>query len=214
MNRLDHLVVGAASLTQGGDYLRELLGVEIPAGGVHRSMGTHNRLMQLGDDSYLELIAIDPAGTVPAQPRWFGLDQGLVRAALAERPRLLAWVINTPDLVKLAAATDFDIGTPTALSRDGLEWKIALTEDGRLLGGGMLPYCIQWISEPHPSRTMADCGCRLLRLSVRHNRPRWVAARLATLGASQLVDIEQIGDTESPRLVAEIDSPNGLVRLE
>jgi len=214
MNRLDHIVVAAATLEQGAAYLRELLGVEVPAGGVHATMGTHNRVMQLGDDCYLELIAIDPAGTVPAWPRWFGLDNALLRAALAERPRLVTWVMNTPDLAALAASADFVIGTPTALSRDGLSWEIALTEDGRLLADGLLPYCIQWHSSPHPSRAMADLGCRLQKLTLHHNRPDWLADRLESIDGSHLAEIDPIPDSNSPYLTADIQTPNGLVRLD
>jgi hypothetical protein len=213
MNRIDHLVIAAASLPQGAEYLRGLLGVEIPLGGAHATMGTHNLLMQLGDDRYLEVIAINPAAAAPQRPRWFDLDHGLMRASLQVRPRLITWVVNTPDIRRLSGAAGFDIGTPTALSRDGLEWEIALTDDGRLLADGMLPYCIQWRSEPHPSRAMADLGCRLQKLSIHHNRPAWLAERLHDLGAADLVEVEEIPDFESPSLSAIIETPRGLVTL-
>ena len=214
MNRIDHLVVAAASLPEAAEYLRERLGVEVPPGGVHATMGTHNLVMQLGDDSYFEVIAINPGAGAPSRPRWFDLDQGLMRTALAERPRLITWVMNTPDIQRLAADAGFDIGEPTRLSRDDLEWEIALTDDGRLLADGLLPYCIQWHSSPHPSRAMADLGCRLRKLTLHHNRPEWLAARLEALGASDLVDIEAIPDSESPSLSAELETPNGRVRLD
>jgi len=214
MNRLDHIVVAAATLGQGVEYLRDLLGVEVPAGGVHATMGTHNRVMQLGGDAYLEIIAINPDGTVPPRPRWFGLDAALLRAALAERPRLVTWVMNTPNLAALAASADFAVGTPAAFSRDDLSWDIALTDDGRLLADGLLPYCIQWHNSPHPSRKMADLGCRLQKLILHHNRPDWLAARLESLDATQLVEIDPLTDSESPRLTAVIDTPRGAVNLE
>ena len=214
MNRLDHIVIAAASLEQGGEYLRELLGVDVPIGGVHATMGTHNLVMQLGGDSYLEVIAIDPAGRVPEHPRWFDLDRLSMRAMLAERPRLITWVINTPDLDGLVNRTGFDIGTPAAFSRDSLQWDIAVTDDGRLLAGGMLPYCIQWHSKPHPSRAMANLRCRLQKLTIHHNRPQWIAARLESLGAGHLVEIEVIPDSESPHLSAIIETPKGPVKLD
>ena len=40
---LDHVTIGCASLAQGIAYVRERLGVEVPAGGQHPRMGTHNR---------------------------------------------------------------------------------------------------------------------------------------------------------------------------
>ncbi|MEE8364674.1 MAG: VOC family protein [Gammaproteobacteria bacterium] len=43
------MVIAADSLEQGVDYVRSTLGVDIPRGGVHQTMGTHNHLMQLGN---------------------------------------------------------------------------------------------------------------------------------------------------------------------
>ena len=76
---LDHLVVGAASLEQGVTYIQEQLGVAIPKGGEHPLMGTHNHLMQLGNDVFLEVIAVNPDAPTPDRPRWYGLDDPFVR---------------------------------------------------------------------------------------------------------------------------------------
>ena len=213
MNQLDHIVVAANSLPQGVDYLRSCLGIDVPRGGLHQTMGTHNHLMQLANDAYLEVIAIDPQARAPRRPRWFGLDDALMRAALKQRPRLITWVMNTPDIRHLVTGTGFDIGTPTALSRDNLKWEIALPDDGRLLGGGMLPYCIQWHSSPHPSRGMADLGCILHALTIHHNRPQWVVERLEAMDAGHLVQIEALADDQAPYLSAAIETPKGLVYL-
>jgi len=213
MNCLDHIVIAAHSLQQGAEYLRGILGVEVPPGGKHHSMATHNLVMQLGDDAYLEVIAIDPAGQAPRQPRWFALDTAHMRAAIREQPRLITWVINTANLESLAAGAGFDIGEPTAFSRDKLSWEFALPDDGRLLAAGMLPYCIQWHSSPHPSRNMADSGCLLQELSIHHNRPRWLNDRLDAIEASHLVHIESLPDSDTPFLEAIIDTPNGRVVL-
>lgn len=213
MNNLDHIVIAAHSLEQGAEYLRALMGVEVPAGGKHQSMATHNLVMQLGNDAYLEVIAIDPNAQAPRHPRWFALDTAHMRAAIREQPRLITWVINTADLKTLAASAGCDIGTPTALSRDSLSWEIALPDDGRLLAEGMLPYCIQWHSSPHPSRNMADNGCLLQQLNIHHNRPRWLNDRLDAIEAGHLVHIEPLPDSKTPYLEALIDTPNGRVAL-
>lgn len=207
MNRIDHLIVAADSLEQGQEYLRDRLGVELAPGGRHAAMGTHNRLMQLGDDLYLELIAIDPAASPPQRPRWFGLDAAATRAAMRREPRLLTWAINTPDIHRLVAGCGFDVGEPTRLSRDALSWDIALTDDGRLLADGLLPYVIQWHSQPHPAGAMADRGCRLSRLTLYHNRPDWLRQRLARLGAERLVTLEALSDDSPPCLAATIETP-------
>jgi hypothetical protein len=71
---LDHLTVTAPTLDAGAHHVRRALGVRVEAGRDHPGMGTHNRLLSPGADSYLEIIAANPAARVPARPRWFGLD--------------------------------------------------------------------------------------------------------------------------------------------
>lgn len=211
MNNLDHIVIAAEDLQQGVDYVRKLLGVDIPRGGKHANMATHNHVMQLGNDAYLEVIAIDRNGQAPRHPRWFALDSALMRADLRKQPRLVTWVMNTADLGGLVERVDFDIGIPAKLSRDDLSWEFALPDDGRLLGDGALPYCIQWHSSPHPSRAMADTGCLLQELTIYHNRPHWLNERLDTLEASHLVHVEALPDNKTPYLEATIDTPTGTV---
>lgn len=207
---LDHLVIAAETLEQGVNYIRTELGVEIPKGGFHKTMGTYNHLMQLGDDTYLEVIAIDPDATVPDRPRWFGLDDALMRASLRQQPRLITWVMNTTEIDKLNQASTFSIGTSTALSRDNLRWQIALTGDGRLLANGLLPYIIQWQSKPHPSQAMADLGCRLQSLEIHHNRADWLHSMLKSIGADHLVQIHPLPDSESAYMSAGIETPSGI----
>jgi len=214
MNRIDHIVIAADNLAQGVDYVRDTFGVKIPKGGFHKTMGTHNHLMQLGNEVYLELIAIDPQAEVPQHPRWFGLDQAMMRESLKQRPRLITWVMNTGNIQQLTQQACFDVGSPAALSRDSLRWEIALSDDGRLLADGLLPYCIQWHSSPHPSQGMAELGCKLETLTIHHNRPQWISARLESIGTSHLVEIESIPDSEAAYLSARIETPSGSITID
>ena len=89
---LDHLVVVARTLEEGTTYVEAVLGVEMSAGGKHPYMGTHNRLLSLGTDVFLEVIAIDPDAPKPPHRRWFGLD------AYDGAPRMMNWVCQTDDI--------------------------------------------------------------------------------------------------------------------
>src|SRR5690606_8176826 len=96
------------------------LGVSLQAGGQHPRMGTHNKLLRLGDDVYLEVIAADPAAPAPQRPRWFELDQ----MTPGSRPRLGTWVIRTDDIVAARAACSWDTGPIESMTRGALAWRI------------------------------------------------------------------------------------------
>lgn len=92
---LDHLTVATLTFEQGIAYIRRALNVDIPFGGAHPLMGTHNCLMQIGDAIFLEVIAPDPAVT-PQRARWFGLDDPEMRALAEDHEATVGSVIRVP----------------------------------------------------------------------------------------------------------------------
>jgi hypothetical protein len=68
---VDHLIVAAASWTDGVAWCEATLGVTPGPGGKHPLMGTHNRLLKMASDTYpqayLEIIAIDPDAPPPTR---------------------------------------------------------------------------------------------------------------------------------------------------
>lgn len=212
--KLDHIVIGAASLEQGVAFVREHFGVDIPKGGEHPLMATHNHVMQLGNEAFVEIIAINPDGAHPERPRWFGLDDPAVRASLKRQPRLLTWVVNTDELVELQARVSFDLGVITPLSRGELNWLFCVPDDGRLLASGLVPNVMQWQTSSHPSSNMADLNCRLRALNIYHPYPHWLASILAGLKASELVVMHELEDNAEAYMTAEIETPNGVVVLD
>jgi len=188
---IDHIVIGAANLEQGVAYIQEKLGIDIPKGGEHPLMGTHNHVMQLGDNSFLEVIAINPAASAPTRPRWFGLDDAGVQQSIKKEPRLLTWVVNTTDLVGLQAQSEFILG----------------------LASGMLPHAMQWQTDVHPSNNMTDLNCRLSKLTIHHPYPDWLAAILADLQATDLVSVQSLPAPGQAFMTAEIKTPTGMCTL-
>ena len=141
---LDHIVVAAETLDQGTAYLKAKLGIAPAGGGSHLGVGTHNRVLKLGHDRYLEVIAIEPCGHKPEFPRWFDLDNPDLQAILKIRPRLIAWVART-DAIESMAETHYDrpmIVRP--MQRGSLRWRFAFTVDGALPADGLIPHLIQW----------------------------------------------------------------------
>jgi hypothetical protein len=211
--RIDHLVIGAGNLMQGVDYVRNCLGVNIPYGGVHREMGTHNHLMRLGDGVFLEVITKNHEIESPNSPRWYGLDDPFIQKQIEMQPTLLTWVVNTGNINELIRRAKFSLGKTKLISRGDLSWYFGLPDDGRLLAGGMLPYAIEWQTDEHPSANMTDLGCSLHRLEIYHPYSSWIQSSIKSIDALNLVKINSLPKNEAPYLIAYIRTPNGIKQL-
>jgi Glyoxalase-like domain len=169
MIRFDHLAFAALTLAQGNDWFCKATGLQMPMGGQHLQMATHNRVTAVGLDSYLEIIAPDPAIRPPDHPRWFGLDDPGVRRRLESGPVLLTWIVATDNIeaaIARAAVLGVDYGHPVTLHRGDLTWRFALRLDGTLPLDGAAPQLIQWPQGPHAASRMADLGIRLQALQI------------------------------------------------
>ncbi|MEX0684058.1 MAG: VOC family protein [Dehalococcoidia bacterium] len=208
---IDHLVYAVPDLESGIEAIAGQLGVRAAHGGKHEGRGTHNALLSLGGRAYLEIIAPDPEQPEPSGPRPFGLDD-------LHEPGLVAWAMAVRDIeARVAAARDagYDTGAVAAMSRrlpDGgeLRWRLTFRAepDGRSRpGDGLVPFLIEWESEPHPSAT-APGGCGLVDLEAEHPRPAEVEGMLAALGVEMVV-----GDAARPALIATIEGVRGTVVL-
>ena len=71
---IDHLIYRAPDLVNAVAEVEERLGVRAQASGQHTGLGTHNALLTLGRQTYLEIIAPDPRQPQPPAPRPFGPD--------------------------------------------------------------------------------------------------------------------------------------------
>jgi len=205
----DHLILGAATLRQGVEYFSDLTGIAPRAGGQHVAMGTHNALVRLGPQYYLEIIAIDPDGSKPARPRWFDLDDPAMQAALRERPQLVAWAARTDDLDAALARATISPGLVHPMARGELRWRITIPDDGRRPAGGATPVLIQW-DGPHAADGMPAVPVTLAQFAASHPEPTQVRGALAALG---LQDALQVTYGQLPRLAAMLRTPRGLVAI-
>ncbi|QMU59178.1 MAG: VOC family protein [Boseongicola sp.] len=209
-NNIDHFAIGAASLEQGVEAMKEALGVEVPRGGKHDAMSTHNCVMQSGNSSFFELLAIDPDAGDPGRARWFSMDEDRTKARIAERPRALCWVVNTDDLDGVIAASPVDLGEVVDFRRGDRTWRLTVPTDGHLPEGGLLPAFIEWSPGPHPSSGQQDLGVKLDKVRVTHPDPDQFKSILKMLCIDHLAEVQQ-GDSA---LAFELSSPNGIVTLD
>lgn len=199
---LDHLVIAARTLPEGRAWLEGRLGVPMQDGGQHATFGTHNALLSLGPDLYLEVIAVDPDAPAPARPRWFGLDTPEMHERLSDGPALVHWV----------AAVDALTAGPEVLelSRGENRWALTVPQDGGLPMNGVAPSRIVWHTPPPPAR-LSDVGVRLGRLRLGTPNPDTLRAVLDELNFMGEVEVYEAPQAE---LRAVLETPGGLVTLD
>jgi len=183
--RLDHLAVACGALAEGVAAVEAALGVPLAPGGVHPTMGTHNRLLSLGPDEYLEVIAIDPGAVPPGRARWFDLDR------FSGPPRLGSWICRTEDLAQAQALAPPGTGVPIPLQRGDFRWTMAVPDDGILPFDGVFPALIAWVGTAHPAPRLPDQGVRLRGLEVAHPRPEALRTALTHLMSDPRVTVVQ-----------------------
>jgi hypothetical protein len=203
---IDHLVYATSDLARSVDDLASRLGVRATVGGQHPGRGTRNALLALGPTTYLELIGPDPEQPDPPSPRWLGVDE-------ITTPRLVTWAAVTTNIAARRDAAR-RAGIPLGPVRDGerrrtdgvlVRW--SLTEPATLLDDGLLPFLIDWGDSPHPAATAA-AGLRLRSLRAEHPNAASVSTRLRAMGLSLPVRTEI-----APALIAELDTPYGVIEL-
>lgn len=202
-SKLDHLAVAAADLKSGSEYVEDLLGVKTVPGGKHDMMGTHNRLLRLGDDQYLEVIAIDPDGATPARPRWFSFDDPVMQARIKQTPTLVTWVARTTDIDQAAGHPPYDGMEVREASRGDLRWRMTFERGGNLLYEGALPLLIQWQSESTAAQMLPDSGCMLRRFVIQSPQARRVRQALQDINLRSV----EINQSLQTGLAATLSTP-------
>jgi hypothetical protein len=201
---IDHLIYAAPDLRAAVADVEERLGVRALDGGRHTGLGTHNALLALAPQTYLEIIAADPGQPQPSMPRPFDID-GISHSGLA------GWALACDDIdatVARARRNGYDPGEAIDGQRTGptgtvLHWRMTPSRTA----DGLVPFLISWGGTEHPARS-APRGVTLETFHLEHPDPPSVVPLLAALGA----DVE-IRPAAIAALVARLRGPNGSVVL-
>ena len=205
MVEFDHVALSAGTLASGIDAFRDLTGIELPRGGEHPLMSTHNCVTSMGPDTFFELITVDPDAPDPGRARWFGLDSVAADAPLHAR----AILYRTDDIEgAIAAARELgiDLGEPLALTRGTMSWRFSVREDGAIPHGSVGPMLLQWDQpDPHPASRMPELGIRVTGLEIRTPDPAPLRALFDAWGVEDAPIITQ----GAPGLTFTLALPDG-----
>lgn len=205
---IDHLVYAVPDLEQAMDSLEDLLGIRPVFGGYHSTQGTKNALLHLGNECYLEILAIDENNTKIQAPRWMGID-------FISNPVMTRWCLKSDDIEKDSLALQKHYPAMGKISEGQRR-----TSDGQLLNWEMTlplakptialePFLINWGKDSiHPTKNLEE-KCQLIGLVFTHPKPN----DLSWLWQQLNINFK-IKKGENVAISAQIASPNGLVLIE
>ena len=163
LNKIDHIVLAVPELQSGITYLEKLTGAPCSPGGKHPDFGTHNALLKIGKDQYLEVIAADPDN--PKEEKlWMGLSH-------IKEPRITRLAIKSNDMLsdslwlkKMAT----ELGTIKAGRRQRpngswLSWKLTLPQPDPVIE--TIPFLINWGKSEHPANGLKG-SCSLSNIAL------------------------------------------------
>jgi hypothetical protein len=204
MAEIDHIVLGARTLEEGAAFVEQHLGVKPQPGGKHEGAGTHNMLLGLGPDCYLEIIAPDPSQPEPAHPRLFDLDDPATKTMLEAEPRLIGWVARTTAMDAVMARLGPRGGEMREMHRGDLSWRMALPPQRQDMDN-LLPPMIEWRGE-RAGKRLRDSHFRLVELQAEHPEAEALKAALGERGLGETLVVKR---GAHPRLVARLRGPDG-----
>jgi hypothetical protein len=179
MGRIDHVMVGVRDLDAAACMMLERFGLEAQPGGSHPGAGTANLIVDVGNDQFLELLAVvDPASQHPVPARF--------RELVRDGDRLVTFAVAPDDFEGTAARLGEPIFSVARHADDGREVQFRVTGAVGLVSEEVLPHFVttdagkEW-----------RCGWRPARHRVEPTGIAWieyvgdrarVAARLADDG--------------------------------
>lgn len=204
MAEIDHIVIGARTLEEGADFIERELGVKPQPGGKHEGAGTHNLLLGLGPDCYLEVIAPDPSQPEPAHPRLFDLDDPATRTMLESGPRLLTWVARTTTMDAVMSRLGPRGGAIREMHRGELSWRFAQPPQRQDMDN-LIPCLIEWKGE-RAGKRLHDSQLRLVALEAEHPEADALRLALRDRGLGEALAVQQ---GPHPRLIARLAGKDG-----
>jgi hypothetical protein len=203
---IDHIVYAVSDLETGINELEHLFGVRAAIGGRHPDFGTHNALLSIGPETYLEIIAPDPKLAVPDQGFMFGIKDN-------QDPRIATWALQSNSIEEqadAAIAAGIQLGAVESGSRlapDGTVLTWQLTDPYAMPHDGAVPFLISWGDTPHPAGATPHAG-ELIDFRIEHPDAESVRRAISVLGMD--IDVQQ---SDAYRLVARLKTKNGIVKL-
>ncbi len=205
--KIDHIVYCVHNLETAILDLESRLGVKANIGGRHTTQGTKNALINLNNNCYLEILAIDKSNKEVKGPRWMGIDQ-------LQSPKITRWALKSVDInTDSLLLSEFNnlMGRVREGSRkkeDGktLNWQIAMPLSSPEVE--IVPFITDWTkSQSHPTEDLQQ-NCELLELRLKHPNP----SKIKNLFSKMNIDLD-ITTSDTASIEITLRCPKGIIQL-
>ena len=202
---IDHIVYAVPNLEIAMEQFEKATGVLPVFGGYHLTKGTKNALVNLGNQCYLEILAIDDQNTNIAPPRWMGID-------LIQQPLVTRWCLKSSNLQRDSEHLQrinpmlgvINGGQRKTSNGDILAWKMILPLATPAVD--VLPFMVDWRkSTVHPTDNLLPT-VGLERIQLFHPQPEKQNSILRNLQVE--IDVQE-APTASIKM--HLKTPKGLV---
>ncbi len=206
--KIDHIVYSVLDLDKAMDHIEKELGIRPVFGGYHKTQGTKNALLNLGDGCYLEILAIDNQNKDINTPRWMGID-------LITEPRITRWAVKSESIdldSKILKSFDKTMGeiyegSRKTTSGETLAWKMILPLASPEIE--LMPFMVDWSSSAfHPTEKLENT-CLIKDITFAGNIPD-----KNNLVFDELDISHNITRSANNKISVTIEGPNGLIILK
>lgn len=209
MYKIDHFMVAANNLDSLSRYFTELTGIPVANGGTHPDLGTHNKLIATDTDTYLELIAPNPASESRSPLR--DVIEKIAQPRL-HRIILQGQADHFPAIVeayqRIGVATEVKSLSRQTDTGDTLRWQLLMPEAENNYGI-FVPLFIDWGSAIHPTRSLPSAPCTLVACSAGHPQAQILQTVWDEIGFEMPLVL-----AEHPYLTVTLNTPKGQVNLQ
>lgn len=205
--KVDHIVYGVHDLDKSIQTFAEKYGMQATVGGQHLHQGTKNALINLGEQCYLELLAVDKQNVSVTKNRWMGID-------LLTSEKMIRWALHSDNLSEdrciLEKYNDqlgqVKTGMRQRPNKGDLSWKLTMPLSTPEVE--VVPFLIDWSeSSAHPTDAMSQQG-QLLEIKLFHPDPNSILNCLKDLQ----IDVH-IYKSQEARISAVIQGPNEIFEI-
>ena len=199
---IDHIVYAVANLERSIEIFTKATGLKVYPGGEHPDWGTHNAIVRIGEQTYLEFIAKKKSSQPVHKQTWMGLD-------LIESDKITRWALASKDVeldAKYLKKYNEDLATIVIGSRAIDEHKMLNWLMTTVLPSPWVepaPFLIDWKKSEHPTAAIPQ-NCSIKSFTIEHAESEVLKKLLEKLQCPI-----EVYTTHSTQLKLVLDTPKG-----